>query len=86
MAILRLKTRISALSGSAITNAANVASTVDMYYDSNNIVFPTLASSSGSLIQSTFDYVMPDGALAKVFVNNALASIASAVSASNLAG
>ena len=86
MAILRLKTRISALSGSAITNSASAASTVDMYYDSNNIIFPTLASASGSLIQSKFEYILPSGAVGQVYVNNALASIASAVSASNLAG
>jgi len=85
MAILVLKTRVSALSGSAITNAASAASTVDMYYDTNAIVWPTLASASGSLIKSTFDYALPSGAVAQVYVNNSVGVIGSAVSASTLA-
>ena len=66
MAILKLKTRIAATSGSAIVNAASVASTVDMYYDTAAIVWPTLASASGSLIQATFDYSFATGAVGHV--------------------
>ena len=84
MAILRLKTRIAATSGSAIVNAANVASTVDMYYDTAAIVWPTLASSAGSLIQAGFEYVLPSGAVGHVYVNNAVASIAAGASASTI--
>lgn len=84
MAILKLKTRIAATSGSAIVNASNVASTVDMYYDTAAIVWPTLASSAGSLIQATFEYALPSGAVGHVFVNNAVASIAAGASASTI--
>lgn len=85
MAIIRLKTRISANSGSAIVNAASVASTVDQYYDTNNIVWPTLAAATGSLIQSTFDYALPSGAIGHVYVNNTVTAIANSASASILA-
>jgi len=84
MAILRLKTRVGATSGSAITNAASVASTIDMYYDTNAIVWPTLAAATGSLIQAGFEYALPDGAIGHVFVNNAVASIAAGASASTI--
>lgn len=84
MAILKLKTRIAATSGSAIVNAASVASTVDMYYDTNAIVWPTLASASGSLIQATFEYSFATGAVGHVYVNNAVASIAAGASASTI--
>lgn len=85
MAIIVLKTRVSALSGKAIVNAASVASTVDMYYDTNAIVWPTLAAASGSLIKSTFDYALPSGAVGQVFVNNTVGVIGSAAGASTLA-
>jgi hypothetical protein len=82
MAIIRLKTRVSANSGVAIVNAASVASTVDQYYDTNNIVWPTLAAASGSLIQSVFEYALPSGVLGQVYVNNTVGNIASSASAS----
>jgi hypothetical protein len=85
MGILKLKTRVSALSGSAITNAASVASTIEMFYDTNAIVWPTLASASGSLIQSTFEYALPSGAVGHVFVNHTASAIGSAAGASALA-
>lgn len=84
MAILMLKTRVAPTSGSAITNAASVASTVDLYYDTNNIVWPTLRAASGSLIKSEFDYVLPAGAIGTAYVNNAVASIAAGASASTI--
>ena len=84
MAILMLKTRIAATSGSAIINAASVASTIDMYYDTNAIVWPTLASASGSLIKAGFQYALPGGAIGHVYVNNAVASIAAGGSASTI--
>ena len=85
MAILKLKTRIAATSGSAIVNAASVASTLELFYDTNAIVWPTLASASGSLIQSTFDYAFATGAVGKVFVNHTASAIGSAAGASALA-
>jgi hypothetical protein len=84
MAIFKLKTRISPYSGSAIFNAASVASTVDLYYDSANIVWPSLMAASGASILSTFDYALPSGVIGKTFVNNAVASIAAAASASTI--
>jgi len=85
MAILKLKTRIAATSGSAIVNAASVASTLDLFYDTNAIVWPTLAAASGSLIQSTFNYALPSGAVGQVFVNHTASAIGSAAGASALA-
>jgi hypothetical protein len=76
MAILQLKTRVSPISGSAIMLNASTASTINYYYDTNAIVWPTLAAASGSLIQSSFQYDMgPNAGQQRVLVNNAVASI-----------
>jgi hypothetical protein len=76
MAILQLKTRVSPTSGSAIMLNASTASTINYYYDTNNIVWPTLAAASGSLINSAFVYDMgPNNGQQRVLVQNAVASI-----------
>lgn len=76
MAILQLRTRVSPVSGSAIMLNASTASTINYYFDTNAIVWPTLTAASGSLIQSSFTYDMgPNEGKQKVLVNNAVASI-----------
>lgn len=76
MAILQLKTRVAPTSGSAIMLNASTASTINYYFDTNAILWPTLAAASGSLIQSSFVYDMgPNIGQQKVLVNNAVASI-----------
>jgi hypothetical protein len=76
MAILQLKTRVSPTSGSAIMLNASTASTINYYFDTNAIIWPTLAAASGSLIQSAFVYDMgPNNGQQRVLVNNAVASI-----------
>ncbi len=79
MPILELATRIAATSGVAILDEAGDPATVNMYYDSSNIVWPTLAEATGDLIQATFNYSMPDGSIGHVYVNATVAQIATAV-------
>lgn len=81
MPILELPTRIAATSGIALVNNPEEKEpiTVNMYYDSSNIVWPTLAEATGDLIQATFNYTMPDGSIGHVYVNVTVAQIATAV-------
>jgi len=77
MAILQLKTRVSPTSGSAIMVNASTASTINYLFDTNAILWPTLAAASGSLIQSAFVYDMgPNNGQQRVLVNNSVANIA----------
>jgi hypothetical protein len=77
MAILQLKSRVSPTSGSAIMLNASTASTINNLYDTNAILWPTLAAASGSLIQSSFVYDMgPNNGQQRVLVNNSVANIA----------
>ena len=79
MAILQLKCRVAPTSGSAITVSASnpTASTVNYYFDTNQIVWPTLKAATGSLVQSEFEYNLPNDGAQSVFVNNSVAAIAS---------
>jgi len=83
MAILQLKTRVSPTSGSAIMLNASTASTINYYFDTNAIVWPTLAAASGSQILSSFVYDMgPNNGQQRVLVNNTVANIVAVANSS----
>ena len=77
MAILQLKCRVAPTSGKAIMLNASTASTINYFFDTNQNVWPTLETANGSLIQSGFQYILPNDGAQSVFVNNSVAAIAS---------
>ena len=83
MAILRMMTTLSPLSGASVTGGSTLVA-----YNSDNIAWATLASKSGvnGVASSTFNYLNQSGTIGKVQVKASVTGILAAVSASTLAG
>ena len=72
---------ISPISGASITGGSAY-----VVYDSNNIVWGTLASKTGTTASSLFDYQNANGTVGQARVKASVGAILAAVSASTLAG
>jgi len=81
MAILRMQTTVSPLSGASVTGGSALIA-----YDSNNIEWTTLASKTGTTASSTFAYSNANGTVGIAYVKASVTGILAAVSASTLAG
>ena len=81
MAILRMMSTVSPLTGASITGGSAYIA-----YDSNNIIWPTLASKTGTTASSVFGYVNQNNTVGEARVKASVAGILAAVSASTLAG
>lgn len=81
MAILRMQTTVSPLSGASVVGGSALFA-----YNSDNIAWATLASKAGTTASSTFNYLNQNGTIGKVQVKASVTGILAAVSASTLAG
>lgn len=81
MAILRMMTTISPLSGASVVGGSALVA-----YNSDNIAWATLASKTGTTASSTFSYLNQTGVIGQVQVKASVTGILAAVTASTLAG
>jgi hypothetical protein len=83
MAILRMQTTVSPLSGASVVGGSALIA-----YNSDNIAWATLASKSGvnGVASSTFSYLNQTGVIGQVQVKASVGAILAAVSASTIAG
>jgi hypothetical protein len=81
MAILRMQTTVSPLSGASVVGGSALIA-----YNSDNIAWATLASKAGTVASSTFNYLNQSGTIGQVQVKASVTGILAAVSASTLAG
>jgi hypothetical protein len=81
MAILRMQTTVSPISGASVTGGSTLIA-----YNSDNISWPTLASKVGTTASSTFSYLNQNGVIGQAQVKASVTGILAAVSASTLAG
>ena len=72
---------ISPISGASITGGSAYVA-----YNSDSIVWPTLASRTGTTASSIFEYQNVNGTIGQARVKASVAGILAAVSASTLAG
>lgn len=81
MAILRMQTTVSPLSGASVVGGSALIA-----YNSDNIAWPTLASKTGTTASSTFSYLNQNGVIGQAQVKASVTGILAAVTASTLAG
>jgi hypothetical protein len=81
MAILRIMSTVSPISGASI-----VGGSAYVAYNSDNIIWPTLASKTGTIASSVFGYANENGTVGEARVKASVTGILAAVSASTLAG
>jgi hypothetical protein len=83
MAILRMHTTVSPLSGASVVGGSAL-----LAYNSDNIVWATLASRDGvnGVASSTFNYLNQNGTVGRVQVKGSVGAILAAVGASTVAG
>ena len=80
MAILRMHTTVSPLSGASVVGGSALIA-----YNSDNIAWATLASKTGTTASSTFNYLNQSGTIGQVQVKASVGGILAAVSASTIA-
>ena len=82
MAILRMHTTVSPLSGASVVGGSALIA-----YNSDSIAWATLASKSGvnGVASSTFEYLNQTGVIGQVQVKASVGGILAAVSASTIA-
>ena len=78
MAILQMWTTTGPFSGLASGGSTLIA------YDTNQIVWPSLASKTGTTASSTFQYQGPNSTLGEAYVKASVLGITAAASASRL--
>ena len=79
MAILQMWTTTGPLLGIENPNGSSLIA-----YDTSNIVWPSLASVTGTTASSTFSYTGPNSTVGKAFVKASVLGITAAAGASKL--
>lgn len=81
MALLRMMSTINPLSGASV-----VGGSAFIAYNTDNIVWGTLASKTGTTASSTFDYINANGTVGKASVKAAVTTILGSAGAITIPG
>ena len=79
MALLKMMSTINPQTGASVVGGSGF-----IVYDTNNMVWDTLASKVGTTASSTFNYIQQNGAVGKAQVKHTVTNIITAAGASTV--
>lgn len=81
MALLRMMSTINPISGASVAGGSAF-----IVYDTNNIVWGTLASKTGTIASSTFSYINTNGTVGQARVKASVGAIVGSAGAITIPG
>jgi hypothetical protein len=79
MALLRMNSTVNPITGASIVGGSSL-----LVYNTDNIIWGTLASRVGTTASSTFDYVNGNNSIGKAAVKHSVTNITTAAGASTV--
>lgn len=79
MALLRMYSTVNPITGASVVGGSSLIT-----YNTDGIVWGTLASKVGTTASSTFDYVNGNGSIGKGYVKHSVTNITNAAGASTV--